>query len=139
MPERSKDWLDQAERDLGRAKLDIDHAYYEWACFVSQQAAEKAIKAVFQGLNRSVRGHGILKMLNVLQDEIEPRGAPEALFHYARVLDRYYIEARYPNGFPSGKPADYFDQTLAEEAVNAAEKIIRFCRGYLDRQAGPPE
>lgn len=44
--ERSRDWMDQAERDLQHARSDVDGGYYEWACFSAQQAAEKAVKAV---------------------------------------------------------------------------------------------
>ena len=46
--ERSRDWFDQAEGDLRHARSDVDGGYYEWACFSAQQAAEKAVKAVFQ-------------------------------------------------------------------------------------------
>lgn len=48
MPERSKDWLSQAIRDLEKAGMDIKWGYYEWACFTAQQAAEKAVKSLFQ-------------------------------------------------------------------------------------------
>lgn len=48
MAERSTDWLKQAKRDLEAARKMAQGALYEWACFASQQAAEKAIKAVFQ-------------------------------------------------------------------------------------------
>lgn len=47
MPERSSDWLRQAEVDIEKAKLDLDWGYFEWACFTAQQAAEKAIKSLF--------------------------------------------------------------------------------------------
>lgn len=43
---RSQDWLSPAERDLTRAEIDMEYAYWEWACFTSQQAAEKACKAL---------------------------------------------------------------------------------------------
>lgn len=50
MIERSRDWMKQAERDLENAKYEMKGSFYEWVCFLSQQAAEKAIKAVFQRL-----------------------------------------------------------------------------------------
>lgn len=50
MPERSSDWLKQALRDLESAKVQKQNNFFEWACFISQQAAEKAIKAVYQKL-----------------------------------------------------------------------------------------
>jgi HEPN domain-containing protein len=122
--ERSHDWLAQAERDLEKAALDLEHGYYEWACFTAHQSAEKAVKAVFQSRGSSVRGHALLRLLQELD-------AAEDLRHFARVLDRYYIEARYPNGFPSGAPMEYFDATLAREAIDAAEAVFRFCRDHL--------
>src|SRR5829696_8506456 len=116
--ERSGDWLAQGQRDLEKARLDLEHQYYEWACFTAHQAAEKAVKAVFQARGSSVRGHALLKLLQDL-----PTGdpVPEELLHAARVLDRYYIESRYPDGFPSGSPMEYFDKILATEAIDAAD------------------
>lgn len=51
MPERKMDWLKQARRDLLHAKMDLKEGFYEWACFSAQQAAEKALKAVYQSSN----------------------------------------------------------------------------------------
>jgi HEPN domain-containing protein len=48
MPERSGDWMAQAERDLEQAEWSLKGGFYEWVCFTCQQAAEKAVKAVFQ-------------------------------------------------------------------------------------------
>lgn len=126
--ERSGDWFAQAERDLEKAELDLSHGYYEWACFTAHQAAEKALKALFQRQGRSVRGHGLLHFLQALGSD---SGVQETLLHSARVLDRYYVEARYPNGFPGGAPKDYFDEILAREAADAAQAIVRFCRDHL--------
>lgn len=122
--ERSRDWLAQARRDLEKSRLDLQHGYHEWACFTAHQAAEKALKAVFQARGSTVRGHSLLRLLQELQ-------ADETLLHSARVLDRYYIEARYPNGFPSGTPMEYFDETLAREAIDAAGAILRFSSDHL--------
>ncbi len=39
---RYQDWLAQAERDLSRAQIDIQYAYYwEWACLTAQRAADQ--------------------------------------------------------------------------------------------------
>jgi len=115
----------QAERDLGKARVDLEHGYHEWACFTAHQAAEKALKAVMERLGKVARGHSLLGLLQGLDD------GDEARLHGARVLDRYYLEARYPNGFPSGAPLDYFDEVLAREAIDAADAIVRFCRDHL--------
>ncbi|MBW2370150.1 MAG: HEPN domain-containing protein [Deltaproteobacteria bacterium] len=128
--DRSKDWLRQAKRDLERATIDIKYAFFEWACFTSQQAAEKAIKAVFQAQNMSVRGHSTVKMLEGLKDQMD---LSEEIFHAARVLDRYYIESRDPNGFPEGSPMDFFDKKIADEAYDAASQILRWSENTICR------
>lgn len=51
--ERSRDWMDQAQGDLEHAQHDLEHGFYEWACFSAQQAAEKAVRAIFQKLGAS--------------------------------------------------------------------------------------
>ncbi len=56
MSERTKDWLDQAQWDLKHAENDVTGGYYEWACFSAQQAAEKALKAVYQSRNQVSMG-----------------------------------------------------------------------------------
>ncbi|MBI4335136.1 MAG: HEPN domain-containing protein [Candidatus Omnitrophica bacterium] len=128
MVERSKDWLTQAERDLEQAKHSLEDAIYEWACFCAQQAAEKAIKAVYERLHGDAWGHSVSKLLAGLPRDSKP---PEGLIDKAIVLDRYYIQTRYPNGFDVGAPKDYFTKKDAEEGVSHAEEIIRFCRGKI--------
>ena len=46
MPDRSRDWLNQAQRDLEQAEDSRRAGRHEWACFAAQQSAEKAVKAL---------------------------------------------------------------------------------------------
>lgn len=126
--ERSKDWLRQAEHDLGKARHDLEHEFFDWACFTSHQASEKAMKALLESRNQSVRGHSLLGLLRAASSDAD---VSEELLHAARVLDRYYVEARHPNGFPEGAPLDYFDAKLSGEAIDAADAIVRFCRSHI--------
>lgn len=125
---RWKDWYEQGKRDLEKARLDLNHGFYEWTCFTCQQAVEKVIKALGMKLGIFLWGHSILEMINLLSEKIN---VPEDKKEEARLLDLYYIPPRYPNGFASGKPADYFTEKQAKEAINAAHSIIRFCESYL--------
>ena len=122
---RYRDWISQALRDLEKAKIDVRHEYLEWACFTAQQAAEKAVKALLMSRGHDVWGHAITPMLRALPDLVPN------LIEKAQLLDAHYIPPRYPNGFPAGKPADYYNLCKAEEAVHAAEDIIRFCQDLL--------
>lgn len=126
---RWKDWLEQGERDLEKAKLDYQYNYYEWACFTAQQAAEKALKALGYYLGLDLWGHSLTGMIRLLKEEgLE---IPEELINKAKLLDKYYIPTRYPNGFPSGKPADYFTEKEAREAIDAASQILGFCKSRI--------
>ncbi|HET89827.1 MAG TPA: HEPN domain-containing protein [Chloroflexi bacterium] len=124
---RYRDWLDQARRDLQRAHLDLEYAYWEWACFTSQQAAEKAVKALLMNRGYTAWGHSVTAMLRHLTDP----PVPKAVIEQAQLLDLYYIPTRYPNGFAEGKPADYYNQRQAQGAVDAATNLIRFCENHL--------
>ncbi len=125
---RWKDWYDQGKRDYERALLDVQYGYYEWACFTFQQCTEKIIKSLglYQGV--TLWGHSLTEMLKLLSQHLE---VPEQVLDEARKLDLFYLPLRYPNGFASGKPADYFTESQAREAHNAADQIIRFCESHL--------
>jgi HEPN domain-containing protein len=127
---RWKDWYEQGKRDLERARLDVAHGFYEWACFTSQQSAEKVIKGLALKLGLTIWGHSLTEILRILSERVE---IPAPLKDEGKLLDLYYIPPRYPNGFPSGKPADYFTEKQAREALDAADHIIRFCESNLDR------
>lgn len=128
LPERSRDWINQARRDLASAEAMLASSFYEWACFASQQAAEKAVKAVFQKMGAVAWGHSLLELLRLL---IGKAAVTEELFDCARVLDRFYIPARYPNGFESGSPFEYFTKKDAEYAIFCGRRIVEFCTGLL--------
>jgi len=125
---RAADWLKQAERDLGFAETAIETKYYEWAAFCSQQSAEKAVKALIQFLHGSVRGHSVTEMLRQLPASVQ---VPKTAMAGAQGLDRVYVTSRYPNGFVSGAPADYFNEEAAQELVGHARTIVEFCRSQI--------
>jgi HEPN domain-containing protein len=120
----------QAQRDLEKAQVDLQHAYWEWACFTAQQAAEKGVKAWLMRRGYSVRGHSITSLLRAGREE--KLVFPDHFIELAQLLDGYYIPTRYPNGFPEGKPADYYSLAQAERAIDAAREILRYCQDQLD-------
>jgi len=130
MKNRYKDWWEQGIRDLEKSRLDLQNEYWEWACFTAQQSAEKVLKSLAMWLGLEVWGHSLTEIMKVLHEFI---GIPEEILEFAQTLDIYYIPTRYPNGFSSGKPADYFNKKNAEEAISAADYIIRFCESHLSK------
>lgn len=131
MAERSRDWYDQAARDLENARWETQGGYHEWACFVAQQAAEKAAKAVYQKLGGEAWGHSVAGLLDGLRDRVS---VGDEVGECGRVLDRFYIPARYPNSWERGTPGQYHSPEDAERAIACAETVLRFCHGIL---AGP--
>jgi HEPN domain-containing protein len=128
MPDRSKDWLRQAKKDLAHARDSCNGGHFEWSCFSAQQAAEKAAKAVYLHLHGEGWGHSVYGLLKGLGDRVE---VSQQLLDTAKSLDKHYIPTRYPNVFDSGIPADYYTKKEAQEAIKNAREIIKFCQGFL--------
>lgn len=60
----AKRWLDQAQYDLKSALWNIQGEFYADACFKSQQACEKALKAFcYSKGERNVLGHSTRDLL----------------------------------------------------------------------------
>ena len=128
MPSRHRDWFRQAKKDLEHAKHSLEYGDYEWACFASQQSAEKAIKAIYQKIGADAWGHSVNILLANLPDEMKPK---DELIDLAKELDKHYIPPRYPNSYPAGAPFDYYTKREAERAIDYATAIISFCENKL--------
>jgi len=129
MGNRYLDWFRQAEADLCHARNSLEDRDFEWSCFAAQQAAEKALKASFQKLGMDAWGHTLTALIgNLPSDVAQPS---EALVNYARMLDKHYIPTRYPNGFASGAPTDFYTEEEARNAIQHAEAILEFCRDQI--------
>jgi HEPN domain-containing protein len=126
--ERSADWFAQAQGDLLHAKSDVAQGFYEWASFSAQQAAEKALKAVFQKLHQEAWGHSVADLLEALASS---HTVPAELKEVALELDKAYIPTRYPNAHPTGAPHDRYGRKEAERLVADAEQVVRFCQDLL--------
>ncbi len=115
--DRTKDWFSQAEHLLNQAKWDLQGSFFDGVCFLTQQSSEMAIKALCLHFKLECWGHAISRFLVTLDEDVV---VPEEIVVLAKKLDKYYIPARYPNGFESGAPKDYFTKQEAEEAIENA-------------------
>ena len=125
---RAADWLKQAERDMKAAEDSAATGHHEWAAFQAQQCGEKAVKALVQSLHGGARGHAIVEILRLVPVSAS---VPTEVIDAARELDRVYFISRHPNGFPSGSPADYFDEKSSQRYLDDAGKILEFCRSQI--------
>ncbi|MFA4902049.1 MAG: HEPN domain-containing protein [Desulfobaccales bacterium] len=128
MPSRAGDWFNQALRDLEQAQDSRAAGRHEWACFAAQQAAEKAVKALHLHFGQEAWGHVIARLLQELPAAVTP---PGDLIEKSRVLDNFYIPARYPNSHPQGAPFEHYGSLQSETAVTYAREIIEFSRAQM--------
>jgi HEPN domain-containing protein len=137
MSNRAPDWLRQAEADIKHAQSAMDGEYFEWSCFASQQAAEKAVKSLFYHLHGDPWGHSLLSLLQGLPEPTKAFVSPQ-LLDSARALDKNYIPTRYPNGFSAGAPTDYYTRKDAEESLAHAKSILAFCVSEIRQPPADP-
>jgi HEPN domain-containing protein len=128
MPNRARDWLNQATRDLEQAEDSRRAARHEWACFAAHQAAEKAVKALHLHLGQEAWGHVVARLLQELPDTIR---VPAELVEKGRVLDSFYIPPRYPNSHPEGAPFEHYGPLQSEEAIRYAHEILELSRSQM--------
>lgn len=128
MPNRARDWLNQAARDLEQAEDSRRAECYEWACFAAQQAAENAVKALHLHLGQEAWGHVVARLLQELPDTTH---VPGKLVEKGRVLDSFYIPPRYPNSHPEGAPFEHYGPLQSEEAIRYAHEILEFSRSQM--------
>jgi HEPN domain-containing protein len=124
-------WLDEAGSDIAFARVGHREGFFSKACFLCQQAGEKALKAVAYGDGeRFVPGHSLQDLL----DRLAPRHpALEALRDVCRLLDQYYVPTRYPNALPGGAPHRAYTEDQAREAIVGCEQLMQAIRKELGR------
>ena len=126
MPNRSKDWFSQALRDLEQAGASQTDSRHEWACFASQQSAEKAVKSLHLARGQEAWGHVVARLLKELPLEV-----PAELIEKGKVLDNFYMPTRYANGHPEGAPFEHYGSLQSQEAIRYASEILEFVRVHL--------
>lgn len=97
-------WLLTTQEDLDAANTLPEAGKFSHACFLSQQSAEKAGKALWFAIDDDPWGHSIKKLVMEFpqQDGLADMENWQAQAAY---LDRFYIPTRYPNGLPDLTPS----------------------------------
>jgi len=130
--EEARRWFLQALRDLDDAKFNLSGERFNVVCFLSQQSAEKAIKAyLFLKGADEVWGHSVGELCEDAKSFDDDFKEIETA---SKSLDKYYIPTRYPNALPGGIPSESFDKSDAERAISLAEKIINFIKSKLGEE-----
>lgn len=127
-------WLRAADEDLEDAKIALNGGRWFRAAFFSQQAVEKALKALFFVVRREEppRIHTVTELYALLKEAgfSLPRDIEDQIF----ILNKYYTVTRYPDA-AGGLPSESVDRVEALRAYDLASEVVRLVREFLRSRA----
>ena len=128
MREETFRWWQQAQGDLETARDNFQTRHYDACAFYSQQAAEKALKALHIHLLRQMppKTHDLHRLVDALP-------FPPELQKPIRRLNPSYATARYPDA-ANGVPLEAFDEQIADHHLEDAQRVLQWVKAQL----GPP-
>jgi HEPN domain-containing protein len=116
-------WLDQATEDLRWARHLAKEGGHYLACFLSQQVAEKALKAyLYSRSEELVIGHSVEALCRRVRQYLPDLGDRCEAWQF---LDNYYATTRYPDALPGSLPARVYNRRAADEAVTTAADVVQ--------------
>ena len=132
MNNKSNNWLEEANWDLENARILFKSARFNTVVFPSQQAAEKAVKALLYFNKFNGWGHSIFSLLEKYK---ELKGLElKELSKLALSLDKHYITTQYPDALPNLAPHKAYYKEEAEKAIHQAETIISFVKREINME-----
>ncbi len=120
MASDSAKWLAKAKQELRAAKYNFEGGEFEVAAFLCQQAAEKALKAIY------IKKFSDLTKTHDLVFLAREAGAPEKLVEFCRELAPAFVYTRYPDVIEVGDM-----KQVAEEFISYAEEVVKWVEGRL--------
>jgi HEPN domain-containing protein len=118
------DFWAQCRADIATAITLLDAGIYYASVFFSQQAAEKALKAVvLDRQHRSPRGHNLIQIANSLD-------APVEIMNAAAELNPEFLLSRNPESV-EGVPAQMYDKGSARLHLRCAQDIMNWARSLV--------
>lgn len=131
-------WWRQAQSDFELLPIIRQAGKYDTVCFLAQQTAEKSLKAyLFAQGEELIFTHSIFKLC-ALAAQYDPTLA--GLQAQVKLLDFYYVEARYPNALEDVIPAEFYSDQDAAQAIGMVQRVLDAVRAFLetpDREATP--
>jgi HEPN domain-containing protein len=127
-------WLRQAAHDLRIARGHQERSDYSDACFMAEQAAQKALKGFLMA-----QGQRAIPLHSVAQSaERCAQFDADFTVHIlsGRLLDQYYIPTRYPDALaPPAVPFESYTQEQGERAVAAVQALV----SLVTQKVSPPQ
>lgn len=122
-------WLELANEDLVMADYALSQGIFRQTCFHSQQAAEKALKALLYTRRGSYpKSHSLEQLL--LSDPATHKELREWQGR-CRNLDLFYIPTRYADALPGLLPSGEPTRADAEEVLRDAKAMVAEIRAKV--------
>jgi len=125
MDKNVQDWWRQAEADLDTAIFNLNGKKYYASVIFAQQAAEKALKALFF-VNKAAtppKIHDLVELCNLVN-------APDEIKKEAADLSQTYLMSRYP-GAASEIPVKFYTKEKAARFLHEAEVIVAWVKKQI--------
>lgn len=115
-----KNWWEQANHDLGTAKILLENKRFDAASFYCQQSLEKALKAYSLLKKRESPGHihSLIKLAKFTE-------LPEKFHKFLRRLSPEYYLSRYPDA-SEDIPYTLYAKEEVVEYIKQAEEVIKW-------------
>ncbi len=131
-------WRRSAAEALAGARAQQAAGLPHWACFLAEQAAQLAMKALLHGVGAGAWEHDQVELGSTLEAQFAtplPADVAAAL----RRLSRHYIATRYPDAHPAATPGVHYGEEDGNTAIADAERLTSFVDAEWAQLApGPP-
>jgi len=126
-PKYVSNWETQSKRDLKFAETAQQSEFYKWACYLAQQAAEKAVKSVLFKLGivppYELKKHTILYLAGFIPRHLFQNTDYDQFADDCKELSAHVESARYPGIDGPHCPGEVYTQTAANIAIDQAKRI----------------
>jgi len=113
-------WIQKAEQELDTAKYNFKGNQFSASLFFSQQAAEKALKALYIKINKELlKTHDLSTLAKKLD-------APKDIIQLCNSLSPAYQSTRYPDIVQKEDKGEE-----AKELLKSAEEIVQWVKKKL--------
>ena len=113
------EWFDKAKKDLKAAENSIKTKDYEWSCFQSQQAVEKALKAIYIKKNKKLlKVHDLVLLAKKIN-------APRKIILLCSKINPSYIETRYPD------LSSFYGEEEAKDILVYSHEVLKWTEKNL--------
>ncbi len=121
-------WLDYAEANLASARLLLDAGYYNPCLQESQQATEKALKAIVMIASIPLKKtHSIRELKAILEEAGQD---VDISIDDCLLIDSIYLPSKYPLG--SSLPDSEPDADICSSCIAIAEKAVMAARALCE-------